>query len=273
MKTKVIQNIKSKRRTICEATSLTSQHKSLSVSGLKSYISRQRIIRISGLLSSILLLFVASFTLSPIVKEANPVEAAPGTASASSTTLDITTLGHPSANLDITPTSTSGTFSSSTCSGSSNDTCAKFSVTTNNYSGYNLSIKTNNSAGTLVNSAASGGSGSGSGSGSSDSNSATLSSISSAMSESTFSNSSNTAYNGKWGYKPSKLNSTINTNYLPSPTSTTTLDNTTSANSNGTSNTYTIALGARVDYSKPAGTYTDTFVLTAVGNPITYTIN
>ncbi|MDO4526698.1 MAG: hypothetical protein Q4B87_01250, partial [Candidatus Saccharibacteria bacterium] len=39
------------------------------------------------------------------------------------------------------------------------------------------------------------------------------------------------------------------------------------------SDNYTIALGANIDYTKSAGTYTNTFILTAVANNVAYTIN
>ncbi|MBQ3413376.1 InlB B-repeat-containing protein, partial [Candidatus Saccharibacteria bacterium] len=91
-----------------------------------------------------------------------------------------------------------------------------------------------------------------------------------------------TAYNGMWGYKPSMLNSSPNSNYLPSPTTTaTTLNITNCANgrSNGSNtcpdavDTYTIDLAARLEYTQDSGNYTNTFILTTVGNPIIYTIN
>ncbi len=101
-------------------------------------------------------------------------------------------------------------------------------------------------------------------------NSNSLASIAAATTESTFAAAANTSYNGKWGYKPSKLNSVANTNYLPSPTTTaTTLDETSTANA--TPNIYTISVGARADYIKPAADYSNT--INAVSNPIIYTIS
>ena len=78
------------------------------------------------------------------------------------------------------------------------------------------------------------------------------------------------------------LNSSSNSNYLPSPTTTaTTLNITNCANgkSNGSNtcpdavDTYTIDLAARLEYTQSSGNYTHTFILATVGNPITYTIN
>ncbi len=91
-------------------------------------------------------------------------------------------------------------------------------------------------------------------------------SISSAISEETFDTS---AYNGKWGYKPSKLNGTANTNYLPSPTTTgSTIDSVSSA----TSNNYTVSIGARADINTAIDNYSNTFVFTVTANPTPYTI-
>ncbi len=91
-------------------------------------------------------------------------------------------------------------------------------------------------------------------------------SISSAISEETFDTSD---YNGKWGYKPSKLNGTENTNYLPSPTTTgSTIDSVSSA----TSNNYTVSIGARADINTAIDNYSNTFVFTVTANPTPYTI-
>ena len=98
-----------------------------------------------------------------------------------------------------------------------------------------------------------------------------IDSISAALSEADFKNSANTQYNGKWGYKPSKLNSNSNSNYLPAPTTIgTTLDVTSGANS--TANNYTLTLGVRVAPNTPTGTYSNTFVITAVANMLSYSV-
>ena len=91
-------------------------------------------------------------------------------------------------------------------------------------------------------------------------------SISSAISAETFDTS---AYNGKWGYKPSKLNSTANTNYLPAPTTSgSTLDSVSSA----TNNNYTVSIGARANINTAIGDYSNTFVFTVTANPTPYKI-
>ena len=76
-----------------------------------------------------------------------------------------------------------------------------------------------------------------------------------------------------WGYKPSKLSGSSNSNYkaAPSGSSVDTLDTTSAANS--TDNTYSLGIAAKVNSSTVAGTYTNTFVLTATANTLNYTIN
>ena len=127
------------------------------------------------------------------------------------------------------------------------------SVTTDNESGYTLSILGNNGT-NLTN------------------GSYNLSSIESPVSEESFSDIYNTVYNNKWGYKPSKLNSSDNTNYLPSPTSTgDIIDKTWFPNT--TANTYTLSIGTRINSGTPVGSYSNTFVLAAVANDPLLTIN
>ena len=212
------------------------------------FIRRQRYIRIAGTISAFILSIIALLAVFPIVSKIEQTEATTNTAEQSETIITMTS-NYASADLDLTPHDANGTFASS-----SEANLAKFGVTTNNYTGYTLSISASNDDKQLVNSSAS----------------SALDSITAATDSTTF--NSSTSYNGKWGYKPSKYNSVANASFLPSPTtSATTLDATSAANNE--SNDYTIGLGARVDYSKPAGAYTNTFVLTTVGNPIAYTIN
>ena len=149
------------------------------------------------------------------------------------------------------------------------------SVSTTNYTGYTLSIAANSStnAGKLVDSS------------NSDTSKNYFSSIESATSESVFSNSSNTSYNGKWGYKPSYYNSVANTNYLPAPSTTGTTINSTvcpnatsgstgipTTNCTNATDTYTFTLGARANINQSAGSYSNTFNIVATANPVTYAI-
>ena len=160
-----------------------------------------------------------------------------------------------SATLNIMPSSSEGSFVSS-----NNITIG---ASTTNYTGYKLSITASNST-NLVNSV-------------SNSN---ITSISSAITENTFSTSSD--YNNMWGYKPSKYYDSVNqqfvTNtgnnavYLPSPSTSTAdiIDQTNVANS--TANNYTVSIGARANINTPIGTYSNTFIITAIANAIPYTI-
>ena len=152
--------------------------------------------------------------------------------------------------LEIMP-SFGGTFASSNTS--------SVSVSTDNFTGYSLFISTGNST-SLVNN-----------------NNDEIQSISSSVDGTTF--STNSAYNNKWGYKPSQYVTTNNnvdavvqnSNYLPAPSGTGTLLAKTSAK-NVTSDSYDLSFGARVDMSLPAGTYSTTYVLTVVPNSIVYNI-
>ncbi|MGO5097386.1 FISUMP domain-containing protein [Agathobaculum sp. LCP25S3_E8] len=146
--------------------------------------------------------------------------------------------------------SNTGTFASSTT-----DNSANFSVTTNNFSGYTLTISGNDDEGKLYDSTKQN----------------FLTSLANATSETDFSSTSNTNLNGQWGYKPSKFNSVVNDNYLPAPTTeASTLDKTSAANT--TANDYSISLGLRADYTTTADTYSNSFIITAVPNPIAYVI-
>jgi len=152
--------------------------------------------------------------------------------------------------VELDVNSNTGTFASSTT-----DNSAAFSVTTNNFSGYTLTISGNDDEGKLYDSTKQN----------------FLTSLANATSETDFSSTSNTNLNGQWGYKPSKFNSIANNNYLPAPTTTaSTLDTTSVANP--TANNYTISLGLRADYTTTANTYSNSFIITAVPNPIAYVI-
>lgn len=176
------------------------------------------------------------------------------------------------ASLEIKPINTTGTFAKT----DTNNAGITFSVTTNNFSGYSLSIAASNDttdAANLTQTVVKN-----EGTENEESTTYRIESLgevegmtSSGISESVFSNSSNTQYNNKWGIRPNKLNSVDNTNYLPIPTSTsdsTTLDITSISGANN----YTIDMGARVDTDIPMGTYSNTLLITAVANLINYEI-
>ena len=168
-----------------------------------------------------------------------------------------------SISLDLNPIYPNGTFASSSTSDNT------ISVKTDNFTGYTLGIaaKTaNNNALTYTNN---------------NVVVATIPSIASAVSATNYAdNTYATAnhLNNTWGFRPSKYNSVDNTvtnNYYPAPTSTETnnivLDATSVANPT-TFNNYNIAIGARVNMDTQPGAYNNTFVITAVANPINYTI-
>ncbi len=157
---------------------------------------------------------------------------------ATASSLTISVSGNPTINL---PPSAEGKFADS-----GDET---ISVSTTHAAGYVLKVKAS-SATDLKNSSGTTG----------------FTSISSAISAETFDTS---AYNGKWGYKPSKLNSTANTNYLPAPTTSgSTLDSVSSA----TNNKYTVSIGARANIDTAIGDYSNTFVFTVTANPTPYKI-
>ena len=221
--------------------------------GFERYITYLRRWRKAGYIATILLGLTIFAILCPISFKAadNLAEATAGTAQDSIITLSAT---KPTASVSLNVTSTSGSTATSKTGATQgeSDERATFTVATNNAKGYKLSIKSSSGT-TLTN------------------GTDTLDVIgTSGITLDTF--STNT-----WGYLPSYYNNTANsTLYYPITTSDVTLRETSSANSaDGTSNpdTYTIALGLKADYTKSAGTYTNSnIVLTAIANPTPYTI-
>ncbi len=157
---------------------------------------------------------------------------------AAASSLTISVSGNPTINL---PPSAEGKFVDS-----GDETV---SVSTTHAAGYVLKVKAS-SATDLKNSSGTTG----------------FTSIASAITAETFDTS---AYNGKWGYKPSKLNGSANIKYQPSPTTSgSTLDSVSSA----TSNKYTVSIGARANINTAIGSYSNTFVFTVTANPTPYKI-
>ena len=187
--------------------------------------------------SAVALVGIFGLILFPVSFAMDSTEAAPVQ---STTTL---TLATSDLSAEITPSSTEGTFVASDP--------ITIGVRTNNYTGYTLGITANNNTDNtkLINT---------------NDSTAYLTSISSASDPEDF-NANN------WGYLPDKLNSETNTKYLPAPTTTaTTIDTTNTSNQNP--KPYRITLGVKADYSLPSGTYENSFTLTAVANPVAYTI-
>ena len=210
-----------------------------------NYIKLLSNINRTGLFSAFTFILLALTCLFPISKGEQSTEAVTGTAQSSSLTLSVSSAA---ASVEFDVNSTDGTFASSTA-----DNSAAFSVVTNNFSGYTLSISGSDNEGKLYD----------------ITKQNALSSLTVATTEATF--SSSTDLNGKWGYKPSKFNSLDNDNYFPAPTTeASTLDKTAAANT--TANDYSISLGLRADYTTTADTYFNSFIITAVPNPIAYVI-
>ena len=211
------------------------------------YIKLLSNINRTGLFSAFTFLLLALTCLFPISKGEQNTEAVTGTVQSSSLTLNVS---QSAASVELDVNSNTGTFASSTT-----DNSANFSVTTNNFSGYTLTISGNDDEGKLYDSTKQN----------------FLTSLANATSEADFSSTSNTNLNGQWGYKPSKFNSALNDNYLPAPTTTaSTIDKTAAANT--TANDYSISLGLRADYTTTADTYSNSFIITAVPNPIAYVV-
>lgn len=177
---------------------------------------------------------------------------------ATASTLSLS-ISNSTVSTSVAPTSGNGTFSKSS------DTT--ISASTNNATGYTLSISAPSNAGSdydkLINSG---------------DNTAKLSSISSATTEAQFKALNGTAYNGKWGYLPSKYCSNgtsstcaANSDFLPAPTTAgDVMDQTSLANS--TANIYTIAIGTRIDSSVKTGSYSNSYIVKLVANAIPYSI-
>ncbi len=193
-------------------------------------------LHMSAVISASFLFVFGGLAVFPVANRPDDTQAA--------NTISETTLAMTTADiaLEFDVNNPNGTFSASDPT--------DFTVATNNYSGYTLSIsaKENDADNSkLIN------------------DSYAFNSISSASSQNDFTN-------GTWGYKPSKINSTANTDFLPAPSyAGDTLDVTAAANNEA--NTYSIALGAKADYTLPAGEYKNTFVITAIANPVGYQIS
>ncbi|MDO4508109.1 MAG: InlB B-repeat-containing protein, partial [Candidatus Saccharibacteria bacterium] len=160
-------------------------------------------------------------------------------------------------NSNVATGNSSSVFASSDTSG----TKVRFNVTTNNYTGYTLSVTKSGSTGDLVGATRNNETGTYN----------TLKSIgeltTGCISEANF----NDNFIGYWGWKPSKLNSQSNTGYCVAPSADgVVIDKTAAANS--TANSYTIGLGVRADYSVPTDVYSSTFNIVATANIVTYSI-
>lgn len=216
---------------------------------IKNYIGHANRFRVVGMASASILTLIAAFLVFPIVKVNDDVEGAH--VPSDPPTILITSTSE-IASVEVIPTSSTGSFATSTAAQE-----IAFTVSTNNLTGYDLKIAGTDDTRQLVGTVTS----------------ETIDSISAATDAGTFANGSAATYNNKWGYKPSMYNSVSNSNFLRAPTTAgETLNKTTTANAAGTANSYTIGVGARIDPTVLADEYTNTFNLIAVGNPISYQI-
>ena len=224
----------------------------------RTYIQKLRRVRIAGVASSFLLGLLALAIIIPLYNVSGTEDTEAASSYVPSTSSITFTSTRNKATINLTPTSTTGTFVQSDTTNTSE--VASFNVTTDNATGYTLGIVSSTDTTSLTN------------------GTDTLPTITNASSGITAATFNTSTYNDMWGYLPSKYNSASNTGssakFYPMTTTTATLDETTAANS--TANIYTIALGARVTMSKSSGTYTTpsgtAFVLTAVGKPASYSI-
>ena len=203
-----------------------------------SHINTNKKLHLAALMSVVFLCVYTFLFLNPLPAYMDNTKATPAITSSE---LNVTTSD---ISINTSVDSPSGTFRESSP--------ANISVTTDNYSGYTLSIDSsldNEYSNKLVNS----------------NETAVINSISSASTESDF--TSNT-----WGIKPSKVEGNDNTNFIPAPSydNTVTIDTTSESSIEPT--VYTMSIATKVDYSLPADTYSNTYVIMAVGNPTLYTI-
>lgn len=167
---------------------------------------------------------------------------------------ELTVVVNSGASVIITP-SVEGIYASTEDEG---NTAASFTVTTDNYTGYDLSFTMGNIdeyATKLVNTVNKNG----------NITTYALKSIEAAIDGADF--SSNSIYNNMWGIKPNKFGSLDNTKYLPLSNKML-IDN---VKTSGT-NEYTVDVALRADYEYPAGKYVNTLVLAVVANPTAYEV-
>ena len=225
---------------------------------LKAYIRGSKRITTIASAALMFILLLSFFTLRPvyIIPEKSRTNAATGTATASESSITLA-----STNTDTSVVLTPGAgFTLSTASNTSS-----YDVTTNNYTGYTITLTSEDNDKTLVHTV---------------DNTKVISSITTPIAETDFVSTTSGLMN-HFGIKPNKyydtennttIDNTVSSTILPAPGTTgLILDKTTSSNS--TANNYSIALGAMVDGTIPAGDYTRDTILTVIPNPIYYTIN
>lgn len=129
---------------------------------------------------------------------------------------------------------------------------ANVTITTTNYTGYVFSIRAKNDNENYSKLMA---------------GEESLTSIEAAVDADDFNTDS--SYNGFWGYRPSKLDSAANEDFLPAPTfAGSVLDDVGEASTE----TYKLELGTRINNEVKPGSYSNTFVLSVVANMAGYQI-
>lgn len=212
--------------------------------------------RLLGGSSFLALTLIALFTICPIApQDINAITNTTTSTEASivvQATASISVSLSPQVNIDVTPTST-GTF------GLNN---AELGISTNNTEGYKIFLYTSDGSGKLKNIDTSKLDGEG--------NVYAISSITQTMSGTSF--PSNT-----WGYalEPNASTITKESNFSAVPTSSSSyIKNVTSVNVNGTDiheDKYNLAFGTAISTALPAGTYSNSVVISVVANPTTIT--
>lgn len=195
------------------------------------------------------------FLLCSVIINAVTFHAHNAFADAKQSTLNVS-LSSSALSIDLLPTS-SGSFGESEK--------AMVSISTENFTGYTLAICTNGET-SLINA-----------------HNDEIESVTSNISSQSF--ASDTSYNNKWGFRPDQYVLVANeaetlienSDFLPAPATDLILAKTTTANSLGQNDEleadlYGFSFGARADMGLPAGTYTGTFVLTAIPNTIVYNV-
>ncbi|MEE0887601.1 MAG: hypothetical protein U0L97_00115, partial [Candidatus Saccharimonadaceae bacterium] len=233
----------------------------------------------------------------------NDSHAITGTSIASDTTLSIS-LSNSELPLDITPTSSNGTFAS-TADDDTKASTAVIRVATNNITGYTLGIKASNPASSSADKLISNNEKC---ENTPTSNKCAISSLSQPVSSEDYINNTieGIDLNNTWGYAPSHYNSTPNTtitttqdpntneditttsiiNYYPAPVNGDTIATTDAPNQEDTTandgtlltDEYTIDYGMRIDYTPYAGNYStnynnQSYIITAVGNLVPYSVS
>ena len=238
---------------------------------LQQQLKSMRAVRVLGFGACAVLLFLLGIMIFPPVKVDNSSAANAPVEADSSVGLEIGGVENSTLAFNMKPTSVDGTFAESDV--------MTIKASTNSFTGYTLSIAAQEGVDStkLVSTDAN----------CTDVSKCAIVPLSSSVTKSNYENPSGSAaveaVRNTWGFSPSQYlgnDSSVEDNsatdgtevYLPISTTATNLAKTNSANASGTSNSYTIKIGARIDTTIPMGTYENTFVIAAVGNGANFSI-